>query len=318
MKPLLSRLLGGKGVQSTSTPTTPVPKTVDSLKDHQRLSVVGWIANKLGVLVGVDGADKGVFLFDATVKDLSELDSKSQDEYLLYLADKLVSWIENNEDVYYNIRQIKLEDTYHKRLLEVYEIVKADETIYFNRKSDKEEVSEDARVWEVYRDVLHAASSRKFLLIHEEELKPFTDGRVLCNEPVIEKSDIPKARNKAKESMIEEGIPSNKISSYTLLISEAITNILKHAKDGRLLIVRTDKSLNILIEDTGSGFPLKILPYTVLMAGYSTKKSLGQGFTLMLKLATQVLLKTSSSGSAIVLIFEEDEGEEDEKAAKST
>ena len=64
--------------------------------------------------------------------------------------------------------------------------------------------------------------------------------------------------------------------------------------------------MNIIIEDTGSGFPLKTLPYTTLMAGYSTKKSLGQGFTLMMKLATQVLLKTSSSGSTIVLIFEEE------------
>lgn len=313
MKAFVSRVLKGKqfNAEQPRSPESAIqPKTIESLKDHQRLSIVSWVANKLGSLTGLNGADEGCILFDAPIKGLSTLDLNKEEDYLLYLADKLVSWIENNEDVYFNIREMDLKDIYHKKILEVYELIKSDETLYFNRKSQEEKVlSEEDKIWEVYRDVLHAASSRKFLLIRDEELSLYLEGKVICDEPVVEKSDIPIVRNKAKESMIADGVDPSKISGYILLISEAITNVLKHAKDGRLLITKTEKSLNILIMDKGSGFPLKILPYTLLMPGYSTKKSLGQGFTLMMKLATKVLLKTSSEGSTIVLNFEEDEGE---------
>jgi phosphoglycerate-specific signal transduction histidine kinase len=71
----------------------------------------------------------------------------------------------------------------------------------------------------------------------------------------------------------------------------------------------TDSTVNVLVEDIGPGFPLKLLPNTTLMAGYSTKKSLGQGFTLMMKMIEQVLLSTVPyEGSTLILIFTREEG----------
>lgn len=207
---------------------------------------------------------------------------------------------------------LELEAKYHKSLLEIYEIVKTDESIYFNKKDlEGKEICAEEQIWRIYRDVMHAASQRKFLLIKEEELEVYKNGQVLCIEPVIEKQDIPKARNKAKDVLQCLGLSQSKISSYVLLISEGITNVLKHARDGRLILIQTKQSLNVIIEDKGTGFPLNILPYTVLTEGYSTKKSLGQGFTLMMKLANRVLLKTSKEGSTVVLVFENETGEND-------
>lgn len=314
MNPLFSRLIGGKEKQENNS-LPSIPLTLNSLDQHQRISVVGWIANRLGQLVDVESCDSGKLITLALDKDLTKLDLKKQEDYLLYLADCLVSWIENGEDVYLNIRTMYLESNYHKRLLEVYEQVKSNENIYFNKKAiDKRETTVEDKEWEIYRDVLHAASNRKFLLVKEEDLLPYKNEGMIFNETFAEKADIPIVRNRAKEKLIEEDIPSNKIASCTLLISEAITNVLKHAKDGRLLISKGENSLSILIEDNGSGIPLKILPYTALLAGYSTKRSLGQGFTLMLKLTTRVLIKTSSSGTTVVLIFDDNEGEENGKS----
>jgi len=310
MTPLFSRFIGGKEKQENSS-LPSIPLTINSLDLHQRITVVGWIANRLGQLLDVESCESGKLITMALDKDLTKLDIENQEEYLLYLADYLVSWIENGEDVYLNIRTMNLETNYHRRLLEVYEQVKCNEKIYFNKKAvDKRETTIEEKEWEIYRDVLHAASSRKFLLVKEEDLIPFKSNGIIFNETFAVKADIPIVRNKAKEKLIAEEIPASKIASCTLLISEAITNVLKHANDGRLVISKSEKSLNILIEDCGPGIPLKILPYTALMPGYSTKKSLGQGFTLMLKLTTRVLIKTSSSGVAIVLIFEDSEGEE--------
>ncbi len=312
MNPLLSRLLRGKEAQNDQQ-TPKIITTIDSLEQHQRLSIVGWIANKLGQLIGVENCSSGTLIMDTLNKELLNLNLDKQEDYLIYLANQLVSWIENGEDVYFNITMLKLESTYHKHLLELYEIVKSDESIYFNKKAlNAKEISVEDEIWEVYRDVIHAASQRKFLLIKEEELSSFKDGQILCVEPVIEKQDIPRARNKVKEVLQNLGLPASKVASYVLLISEGITNVLKHAKDGRLLVVKTQQSLNIIIEDKGPGFPLKTLPYSVLTEGYSTKKSLGQGFTLMMKLSDRILLNTSKVGSTIVLVFENEVGENDE------
>jgi anti-sigma regulatory factor (Ser/Thr protein kinase) len=330
MKPLFNKLLGGKQVEKSepvsSQPKQPKqqnetsPLTLGSAQDFQRASLIGWVATKLALLMGVELADKVMYLRLTVTKDLPSLDKgSSEEDYILYLAQILVSWLENDEDVYFNIRQMNLKSDYHKNLLVVYELVKSDHSLYFNRKPPEEkEKSEDDKIWEVYRDVLQASSQMKFLLVKEDELLKYKAGSILCSEKIVEKIDIPRARNIAKEALAQEGLSSTTVSSYVLLISEAITNILKHAKDGNLSIVRSASSLNVFIEDRGSGFPLKTLPYTVLMAGYSTKKSLGQGFTLMLKLATKVLLKTSSSGSTIVLVFEENEGEDSGKVTKSS
>lgn len=310
MNPLFSRILGGKEKKEIQEKPF-VPQTMHSLEEHQRISVVGWIANKLGQLVGLDYCENGKLIIYALNKNLSDLNSANEEEYLFFLANSLVSWMENDEDVYLNIKMMNLSSRYHKHLLDIYELVKSNRNLYFNKRdSHAKEISEKDKEWEIYRDVLHAASNRKFSLISETDIELLKKDTVILNEPVLVKADIPLVRNKAKEKLIEEGVPSSKVSSYTLLISEGITNVLKHAKEGRLLITKSNQTLNILIEDNGPGFPLKILPYTVLMPGYSTKRSLGQGFTLMLKLSTRVLLKTSSSGSTIVLIFEkEDDGE---------
>lgn len=309
MNPLFSRLIGGKEKRENNS-VLAIPPTINSLDQHQRISVVGWIANRLGQLMDLESCNDGKLITIALNKDLTNLEIEKQEDYLLYLADCLVSWIENNEDVYLNIRSMNLESNYHKHLLHVYEQVKSNEKIYFNKKAiEKKETIVEDKEWEIYRDVLHAASNRKFLLVKEADLLPYKNEGIIFNEAFSVKADIPIVRNRAKEKLVETGIPSSKVASCTLLISEAITNVLKHAKEGRIRISKNDTNLNILIEDNGSGIPLKILPYTALLAGYSTKKSLGQGFTLMLKLSTRILVNTSSSGTAIVLIFDDNEGE---------
>lgn len=312
MSPLLSRFFGGKNKQEVGE-SSFVPNTIHLIEEHQRVSIVGWIANKLGQLVGLDHCDNGKLLVNVLNKDFTKLNLEDEEEYLFYLANCLVTWIENEEDVYLNIKKMNLSSNYHIHLLDIYELVKSNENVYLNKtKIPTKEITHEDKEWKIYRDVLHAASQRKFLLIKDEELKEYITGEVLCKEPVIEKSDIPVVRNKAKEVLESCGIHRGKVASYILLISEGITNILKHAKDGRLTITKTKESLNIIIEDHGTGFPLDNLPYMVLTEGYSTKKSLGQGFTLMLKLTDQLLLKTSSKGSTIVLALNI-EKEENEK-----
>ncbi|ERN54642.1 ATP-binding protein [Alkalihalophilus marmarensis] len=94
--------------------------------------------------------------------------------------------------------------------------------------------------------------------------------------------------------------------NWLLVISEGITNIIKHAEEGRVTLYRCieREELYAVIEDKGPGFPLDRLPNMTLFAGYSSKESLGQGFTLMTKMTKRVLLYTSPIGSTIILTFD--------------
>lgn len=316
MKTLLHKLFGSSGHESSDQPhSLPRPVTIHCLKEHHRRALIGWIANRMGQLLNVASCESGTLIYITFSKERIEQNHEIEEDCLIYLASCLFDWLEKGQDVYLRIKEMQLPDKHHKCLLDVYEEIKEDIHYCFSQKQvEPAEENLDDKVWQVYRDVIHAATHKKFLLIRESEISPYMQGNVICEAIIRERSDIPKARDLAKQKLQDIGLPPSTVMSRLLVISEAITNILKHAKEGKLTIVETESSLHVLVEDTGPGFQLKILPYTTLMAGYSTKKSLGQGFTLMMKMADQVLLSTSSNGSTIILVFHEKAGAKHEGA----
>jgi anti-sigma regulatory factor (Ser/Thr protein kinase) len=310
VKTLLHKLFRSDEHESDIQPKgIPCPVSIRCLQEHHRRALIGWIANRMGQLLHVESCDSGTLIYISFSKEHINENKENVEEYLMYLASCLIEWLEKGQDVYLRIKEMNLSEKYHKGLLDVYEEIKEDIHRYIPQKHAKPaEQNADDAVWQVYRDVIYAVTQKKFLLIRESEVEPHRQGNVICEASIRERSDIPQARDLAKQSLLEIGIPPTTIMSHLLVISEAITNILKHAKEGKLTIVKTETSLHVLVEDRGPGFPLKILPYTTLMAGYSTKKSLGQGFTLMMKMSDQILLSTSSKGSTIILVFHEKEG----------
>ncbi|WAH36787.1 ATP-binding protein [Alicyclobacillus dauci] len=168
----------------------------------------------------------------------------------------------------------------------------------------------DRRIWQVYRDVIYAATQRKFLLITEQEVDSYMQGNIRLEVEVKERTDITKCRERANQVFLDLGYEPTNIMGRLLVISEAVTNILKHAEYGKMILVEDGQSVRAVIQDTGPGFSIPDLPNTTLLAGYSTKKSLGQGFNLMMKMSDQVVLSTSPQGSTIILVFNEKQDKE--------
>lgn len=222
----------------------------------------------------------------------------------------MLNWHEHKQDVAQKIEGLKQKNNIKNAMLKAYDVHKQDlflpSPLQVKQESvgslDQKENSE----WEIYRDVIFAATQGQFLLISEEEISKYETGNVFCEGTIKERSDIPVCRNYAKESLEQLGFDKVKSVSWLLVLSEAITNTIKHAEEGKMTLIDDEENneVRFFIKDKGPGFPLKELPRTTLLAGYSTKKSMGQGFTLMMKMAKQVLLCTSSEGSTIILIFE--------------
>jgi anti-sigma regulatory factor (Ser/Thr protein kinase) len=268
----------------------------------------GFLGKKLSQYLGLTN-DEGDSLFYLSLlkSSFTNPSKENRSEFILYLSELMLKWSEQKLDVPHQIKRLDVRPDIQNAMLKAYDIYKND---LFSTPNTAEEqqitVSYNDEKWEIYRDVIFAATQEKFLLIPKEEVNKYKEGTVLCEGRIKERSDIPICRNLAKERLESEGFSNSTIMSWLLVLSEAITNAIKHAEEGKMTIIKDEKNheIRFIIEDKGPGFDLKDLPKKTLLAGYSTKKSLGQGFTLMMKMAKRVLLFTSSKGSIIIINFD--------------
>ncbi len=289
------------------------PVSVLSIYEVYQRSIVGWLACRIARFLEYE-RENAEALFYLSLARHSIDHHKKNEFYPLFLAECVFSWIKGRENVREKITELNLAPNEQTRLMQIVDEIQDD---LFNllspfvadgRAEHHAQTADHSRaIWEVYRDVIYAATQRKFLLISAEEIPQYKTGNLLCEAEIKERSDIPKARELAKNTLLQIGTSPDALMNQLLLISEAITNVLKHAKEGKMTLFEKQGVVRVVVEDHGPGFSLKDLPNATLLAGYSTKKSLGQGFPLMLKKADKVVLSTSPTGSTIILIFNENE-----------
>ncbi|ASS91078.1 ATP-binding protein [Aeribacillus pallidus] len=59
--------------------------------------------------------------------------------------------------------------------------------------------------------------------------------------------------------------------------------------------------LKVIVEDKGNSIKLSELPKSILLEGYSSKRSFGHGFSIMLKMMDKISIYTSTEGTTIIL-----------------
>lgn len=283
----------------------------DSFSDAMRVCKRGFFAKKLAEYIGMHPSEASqLFYYSLSKISIQKAEKEKEWDFILYLCEILLVWSEQQKNIVDEIKKLDLNREYMNALLKLYDNHK------FELNKDLSSSDEiDCKItnciyktndkWDIYRDVLYAATQKKFSLIKPEEVEQYRSGDVLCEGIIKTRMDIPTCRNLAKESLQERGVSSAMMMSWLLVLSEAITNIIKHAEEGKMTIIddRDKNEIRFIIEDCGPGFSLHDLPNQVLLEGYSTKKSLGQGFTLMMKIAEKILLSTTSKGSTIILNF---------------
>ncbi|HEY3282085.1 MAG TPA: response regulator [Armatimonadota bacterium] len=170
---------------------------------------------------------------------------------------------------------------------------------------EKHQQAEQVRRKELYREVIYAVTNGRLNLIEREALPLLMEeGEELAVLDVREPRDLLYSRRVAEQAAEELGLPEGLQQDLALCVSEAATNAIKHAH-GSSMSVRMDPGfLRIWVTDEGSGISFTELPKATLMRGYSTKPSLGCGFTILLELLSRVYLCTDSSGTTLGLEME--------------
>lgn len=155
-----------------------------------------------------------------------------------------------------------------------------------------------------YREAILAVTGGRLHLTTPEEIARFAqDGVILASGEVNQAADVARAR--AVLADLLETFPLRRRHGILVCLSEALTNVVKHAQNGKWAALQVPSGLRLAVEDTGPGIKLAELPKATLMQHYSTKKSLGSGFTLMLYYSDRIYLATGQGGTSLILEFTE-------------
>lgn len=167
-----------------------------------------------------------------------------------------------------------------------------------NRRQLEREMEEQKR--QFYRETIHSVTEGKLHICDMSEIRPYVSSAALKVD-VTKPQDVADSRHKVEAYLREQKLEGDRLQDFMVAVGEAITNALKHGTRGHVYAGRSDGSVWVAIADKGSGIESLVLPRAVLRRGYSTKPSLGLGYSIMLEVADRVFLKTDERGTAVVL-----------------
>ncbi|HEX3000156.1 MAG TPA: cache domain-containing protein, partial [Armatimonadota bacterium] len=149
------------------------------------------------------------------------------------------------------------------------------------------------------REVVLAVTEGKFHLVDADEIP--TVGQPVVTIALEEAGSYRALRHRLQEIAVNAGITPEAAAEMVLAVGEASTNAVKHAGGGQCTIYVSPDRVVARVRDQGPGIRPENLAGTLLQPGFSTKISLGMGYTLMLELMDILWLATSSEGTVVQL-----------------
>lgn len=167
-----------------------------------------------------------------------------------------------------------------------------------------------AEVEEAHRRVLHAAREKK--AFYREVLDSVTGGRFHLVDPdgvpsdglevldvSLEGDGYSGVRHALPDLARRAGLPEERSLDLVVLFGEAASNAIKHGVGGRCRVYLGPDRIRVRVYDQGPGIRTEQLPATLFESGYSTKVSLGMGYTMMLQMADALWLATGPEGTVL-------------------
>lgn len=152
-----------------------------------------------------------------------------------------------------------------------------------------------------YRETIFSVTGGKLDIRDAFDIRRFTRNPDFCLD-LGDASQLHQARGEIEGFCREAGLRGEPLSLFLLGVGEAIANAVKHGVRGRVCAGKEADSVWVSVSDHGKGIKSLILPRAVLMRGFSTKPSMGLGYSIMIEVADRILLKTGKQGTTVVLV----------------
>jgi len=181
--------------------------------------------------------------------------------------------------------------------------------------TDRKRADEEKRAF--YRQTILSVTDGKLSICDASDIDPYMQSAVVQCE-VNKAADVGAARREVERLLIKFGIRDERISTFLVAVGEAATNALKHAQGGRVFAGAMEDDVWVGVFDHGPGIESLVLPRAVLRRGFSTKPSLGLGYSIMMEESDRILLATGAQGTKVVLILNRHEIPPDIRAIPDT
>jgi len=152
-----------------------------------------------------------------------------------------------------------------------------------------------------YRETILAVTGGKFELGEPEDAAMWTRNPEM-HRTFSSYEELRPVRQDVVDWCQANGLPESQAAEFKVAVGEAITNAVKHAAGGAVMAGKMPDSVWVAIVDRGTGIDTFSLPKVALMPGFTTKVSLGMGYTLMLDICDRVRLATGPAGTTLVLV----------------
>ncbi len=150
-----------------------------------------------------------------------------------------------------------------------------------------------------YTQVVRAVTGGRLNLVDVQEIPAL--GQLAFRFTLGEPENYALIRERLRQMATEAGFTEEQTEDLILATGEAVTNAIKHAVEGVCTASVNEAGITVRVQDHGHGIRSEDLPDTLFQAGFSTKISLGLGYTLLLQLVDGIWLATGPEGTVLQL-----------------
>lgn len=151
-----------------------------------------------------------------------------------------------------------------------------------------------------YRETVKNVTQGKLELVTTSEAERRTASAEIIAE-ISNPEGMHEIRQQLAHYLKSKGLKGDVLALFLTGVGEAMTNAIKHAQEGCVYAGKEGNCLWVAISDKGPGIETLSLPGATLLKGFSTKISMGMGYTIMLDVSDKVLLSTGHGGTTVVL-----------------
>lgn len=170
-------------------------------------------------------------------------------------------------------------------------------SVELSRLND-EIVRSEAQKRQFYRDTISSVTDGRLLIVESNELREYQEMADLRAE-ISTFADTTVVRQLVGDHLVRKGLPKEEL--FLTGLGEAMTNAVKHAGGGCVFAGSSDGLVWAGVADKGTGITTLHLPVATLRRGYSSKVSMGMGYSIMLDVSDRVMLNTGPDGTTVVL-----------------
>lgn len=172
--------------------------------------------------------------------------------------------------------------------------------IMCRNKAEEELRRAESEKRQFYRDTIRSVTDGKLDITTDDELVRYLDPAGLTIR-FASAEEVSRARMQIAEFCLSVGMAEDSTGLFLTAAGEALTNALKHAGEGTAYTGVCDGEVWVCVRDAGPGIAALSLPDATLRRGYSTKVSMGMGYSIMLDVSDRIMLSTGAKGTTVVL-----------------